>query len=461
MLQTDTKQNDRLIFLAVGLVFLAYWLQLTVRYPVSYDIAEGTLVERAIAFVGGGEVYPAISSPPYYVTPYTPLAIMLFGGFIKLFGFHVWIGRVLSMAAFFGTMAAAAFIVRKEFYNYSRALLFMLLTLCSYHVLTNATTFNLQWFGAFFSIFGLLLVRRNLALAFFVMSLGIMAKQSQILAPAAALLWLLFNDRTKALVCGFYFVALVTVELYLCRMIFGTEFLNHILKYTVGTYDIVNLLRLFAYCLAPYFIFLGAAALAIYRRIKTRYFDLIFFYFVFNFLWLFATLRVGSDSKYFLEFYVALFMLIASVAAEARRMLVVQFVALCVFSVFMFHWNTGRVVERDIAIKKISQELKNLDGDIIFEDPSLAVASGKPLYIEPLVMSELARRGLWNQTGFLKSLDTGEFAQIILQFDIFKGERYFTANERFTAEMRDAIQRRYELIGKTGPFYSYRPALKN
>lgn len=455
------KGRSIYIFVGIGVLFCIYWIQLTLRYPVSYDITEGVLFHRALLLANGENIYPFIKFPPYFVTPYTPLSVILIAGLIKLFGPILWLGRIVSALAFFGTIFAAAHIVKERCGSYLRSLGFMLLLLCSYHVISNAFSFSMQWMGIFFSILGLALLQKRPYLAFFVMSVGIITKQSQLLAPLAALVWLAGKDWRDAFECGIFFGCCVALELIGLSLIFGHNFFDHTLTYTVGTYHLLNLARLAGYCLAPYFIFIIIGGIIVYRRFKAAAADLLVIYFLINSLWLFAAARLGSDSKYFLEFYVALFLLIAPFVISngrfVRLAVVSQLVMLCIFTLFMLHWNGKRVIERDIAFNKVISVLKNLSGDIIVEDPSLAVMSGHRLFLEAFPMSELARKGLWDQRSVVDGLKKGEYPAVVLQFDVNKERLYFTAKERFTGEMREAVRFGYEVQDKIGPFYLYRP----
>jgi hypothetical protein len=340
-------------------------------------------------------------------------------------------------------------------------LLLMLLMLCSYHVVTNAESFSMQWIGIFFSVLGLTVFKRRPYLGLFIMTLGIMAKQNQLAAPAAALVWLFLRDGRKALAPAAFFLACVALELSALRTVFGPGFFEHVIRYAAGSYDAINFLRLTAYCISPYLIMIGLVWPAVRDGFRDNDKKLVVLYFCFNFILTFATFRVGSDSKYYQEFYLALFMLAGPRAFSSKgwalKAMVLQMALLSIFSAYMFRWNSMRVAEKSAAVNSIVPELKELGGDIIVEDPQMALRSGHRLYLEAFPMAALARQGLWNQGGFVSDLASGKFGALVLQFDLELDDASFASKERFTDDMIGAMRAGYYLEKKQGPIYLYRP----
>jgi len=449
------------IFLGLGFLFFIYWVQFVFRHPVSYDIGEGFLLDRAIALASGRSVYPSLVSPPYLVTPYTPVVIIILAGLSKVFGQHLWPGRLFTIFCLLGSVSAAAYMIKDKGGGLKKSLIYMLLLLCSYHVISMATIFTVQWPAIFISLLGLAFFQKRPYVGIFIMSFGLMAKQSQMLAPSAALMWMLFKDWKQALRLGGFFLFCVFAELWIFSQMFGEMFLTHILKYTVGTYGPGNFSRLAAYGLTPYFILVILAGVFAFRMIREKKSDLLLFYLFVTSLGLFASLRLGSDVKYFLEFYVALFMfVVASIHRSEKKLkaaFIIQLVLLCLFTTYMLQWNSKRVYEKDLAARELVPVLKKIRGNIISEDSSLVVMSGKGIFMESFPMSELAKRGLWDQAPFLESLRNGEVSAVVLQFALTDENPYFTAKDRFTPQMRDVIKKNFFLDRKTGPFYLYLP----
>lgn len=459
----DTKIFPRgvYIFCAVGLAFFVYWLVFLILHPVSYDVSEGAIYNMTFSFIRGEGLYPALNAPPYFVTPYTPFSMLIIGGLVKIFGTSFWVGRIVSMFAFFGSVYVAARLISERTHAFKYYFVMMLFMLCSYHVVTNAESFSMQWIGIFFSILGLAVFKKNTYLGLFIMTLGIMTKQNQLAAPAAALLWLFIQDWKKVFVPLIFFLICVAAELLIFNAVFGPEFLNHIIGYAAGSYSVMNFARLTAYCVAPYVImlFLAACAIRAYGFDENK--GLIILYFCFNFLLTFMTFRVGADSKYYQEFYLSLFMLAVPYAFAVRgwayKALLLQMIVLSVFSAYMFKWNSIRVAEKAGAMNAVVSELKGLDGDIIVEDPQIALRSGHRLYFEAFPMTALSERGLWDQRGFVNDVASGKFGAIVLQFDLKKDDALFSSKERFTTNVLDAMRSGYHLDKRYGPIYLYKP----
>lgn len=449
------------VFAAIGLSFFIYWLVFFILHPVSYDVSEGGIYNMIFSFIRGEGLYPALKLPPYFVTPYTPFSMLIVGGFIKIFGTSFWVGRIVGMAAFFGSLYVAARLIAEKSHELKYYFVLMLFTLCSYHIVTNAESFSMQWIGIFFSILGLAVFKKNAYVGLFIMTLGIMTKQNQLAAPAAALLWLFIQDWKKVWLPLIFFLSCIAGELLMFSGIFGPEFFNHIIGYAAGSYSVMNFARLTAYCLAPYvimlFLALGVVRVGLFDREK----NLIILYFCFNFLLTFMTFRVGSDSKYYQEFYLSLFMLAVPYAFLARgrafKALVLQMICLSIFSAYMFKWNSVRVAEKSVAVNSVVSDLKRLDGDIIVEDPQIALRSGHRLYFESFPMTELSKRGIWDQRGFVDDIASGKFGAIVLQFDLKADDVYFSSGERFTKEMVSAMRTGYHLEKRSGPLYLYVP----
>lgn len=461
MNDANTLPKWSVVFAAIGLSFFVYWLVFLIFHPVSYDVSEGAIYNMIFSFIRGDGLYPALKAPPYFVTPYTPFSMLIVGGFIKLFGTSFWVGRIVSMSAFFGSIYVATRLISERSHNFTYYFVMMLFMLCSYHVVTNVESFSMQWIGIFCSILGLAVFKKNTYIGLFIMTLGIMTKQNQLAAPAAALLWLFIQDWKKVFIPLIFFLICIAVELLMFNMVFGPEFFKHIIKYAAGSYSVMNFARLTAYCIAPYLILFSLAVGAIRAGLFDKNKNLIILYFCFNFLLTFMTFRVGSDSKYYQEFYLSLFMLTVPYAFSIRgwslKALILQMIILSLFSAYMFRWNSVRVAEKAVAVNSIVTDLKGLNGDVIVEDPQIALRSGHRLYFEAFPMTELSKRGIWNQRKFVEDISDGKFQALALQFDLEKDDIYFSSKERFTKSMLDAMRAGYYLDKRYGPIYLYKP----
>jgi hypothetical protein len=70
-------------------------------------------------------------------------------------------------------------------------------------------------------------------------------------------------------------------------------------------------------------------------------------------------------------------------------------------------------------------------------------------------MSQLSKRGIWDQSRFIKSLSGGEVSAVVLQFALNEEKPFYTAMDRFTPQMKEALKNHFYLERKVGPFYLY------
>ena len=78
---------------------------------------------------------------------------------------------------------------------------------------------------------------------------------------------------------------------------------------------------------------------------------------------------------------------------------------------------------------------------------------GRPLFVQPFEVTQLAWAGLWDQTSLVQSIRDGDFALILIHH--FRG--YDVYKERWTQEMLSAIQGAYVLDRVLADTHVYRP----
>jgi hypothetical protein len=91
------------------------------------------------------------------------------------------------------------------------------------------------------------------------------------------------------------------------------------------------------------------------------------------------------------------------------------------------------------------------DGPILADEyMGMLTRQGRPLFIQPFEVTQLARAGKWDQTPLLESIRNREFAVIILL------DRDWS-HERWTPEMLDAITQSYILVDTVAGNLVYAP----
>jgi hypothetical protein len=87
------------------------------------------------------------------------------------------------------------------------------------------------------------------------------------------------------------------------------------------------------------------------------------------------------------------------------------------------------------------------------EEMGLLALERRPLYFQPFEMTQLARDGVWDQAPLLEAIDRQQFAAIL----IFMIPDPPIHRDRWTAEMLNRIDRRYDAAEIVGNTVVYRP----
>lgn len=100
--------------------------------------------------------------------------------------------------------------------------------------------------------------------------------------------------------------------------------------------------------------------------------------------------------------------------------------------------------------------IRAVRGDVLGEEMSFSVTTGKRLYLQPFEFSQLAARGDWDQGPLLDDVRRGHFAAVVLRFRL--GDDPLWRRERVNDALIDALQHAYRLDAVFGDYYLYRPA---
>jgi hypothetical protein len=90
------------------------------------------------------------------------------------------------------------------------------------------------------------------------------------------------------------------------------------------------------------------------------------------------------------------------------------------------------------------------------ESPGIARACGRTPALHPFIMTNLARRGLWDDHAFVRDIARGAFPVVVLPFDFSDGT--FHRAERWTPAMLLAVRDHYRLAERHGAWRVFRPA---
>ena len=461
-------EGAKVMFWIVSFVVLIVCLVYQIRaasFPYPLDYGEAPLVDQAMRLADGQNIYRTdLSTPPYTISNYPPLYVALLALSVKLAGPAATfaIGRILSMLSVWLAGLCVAWIIYSQTRDRFAAGTAAVVLLAFPYVVTWSSLLRIDSVALALSLGGLAFLvayptsNRHLVIASLLLVAAIYTRQSYALAaPFAGFIWLLSKEKRKAftlalLVGGF------SVVLFLIFNVFthGGFYFN-IITANVNEFKMDNLkyhwnrLREIAFILLIF----GSASLFLIRRLNPLW--MLTAPYLFAALISAATIgKIGSNVNYLLELCAALSLAAGVVIATSQKHISLQsvraviIVALAVGIGWMVHFTlrdySSDIVDRRASLNKLS-ELATLvaetPGDILADEyMGMLTLQGRPLAIQPFEVTQLAWAGKWDQTPLLNSINNKEYAAIIIYDKPW-------AQERWTQEMFDAVDRSYVLTG--------------
>lgn len=481
--QNNYVMRALLFFILVYLVFQAatyfHYAYQMIIFPFDFDIGEGFCLQRAVALSQGESIYAPINQEPYTVMNYPPLFEVFLAGLVKIFGPKLLLGRIISV---FATVISGYFIGRIVLHMTGKrivAAIAGLLFFCSGWLKSWSVLCRVDMLSLSLTLAGLSLFmdeeKRNQVKYLLLSALcfvgAIFTRQSAIAAPLACSLFLIIRHyspehwyKTRNVLKGkdgdlesaFRFLGILvsmgfSIFILLLIMTKG-EFWNHITTYTVGFFswaEYISWLKRFLYA---HGVAVFLSAIFMVYSIVNRRVAAVFFFWIFSFLVTITSGKHGAAVNYFLEFWAANCILMGLVLAAAsnkftfswRSVIVKFFVIACV--IFQLHIlyrlsdHTTPSDEYEASGKLITDLIRNVRGDVISEYAGYMIQNGKKMIFQPFAMTQLIKRGLWDQSFMLKDIESNRFDLIIMS-------KVGLDLGRWTKEMNDAVVQNYVHIG--------------
>ena len=92
-------------------------------------------------------------------------------------------------------------------------------------------------------------------------------------------------------------------------------------------------------------------------------------------------------------------------------------------------------------------------GDVLTDEPALAVAAGKPIVFEFVIFQLLAGQAVWDERPILEAIAARRFALVVLGSPLDAPPELTNAS----AAVRDALRAPYEPAGQRDGYWFYRP----
>jgi ABC-type glycerol-3-phosphate transport system permease component len=455
------------LFVRHGLAALAF------PYPLNYG--EGPLLDQAARFADLKNIYPTdLSKPPYVVSNYPPLFVLLQAPFVWIFGPGFWYGRAISLAS---TVAIAALIAltvhavtRDKTASASSGLTFVAVPF----VLHWSSLDRVDMLGLALSWGGLYAVvrrpdRRGVILAALLMVAAIYTRQTYALAaPLAAFVWLLAGGQGRralalatltggfsllllgalsALTGGGFFFHTVTAN--------ANEFRWEQVSYNLSTMEWIMPLLLVG----------GLAFVVLGLRSRPASWWLVGAYLGGSAAATLLIGKVGSDVNYLLELSAALALAAGALIARYSSQTGARCVLLLALAVqvatmvqasqdFYAGFQQG-VIDQRSGLARLEAIVDGSKGPVLADEyAGLLPLDGRRIYLQPFEMTQLQRDGRWNQEPLLRSIKRRNFPLILIWKPPYAAG---IEQERWTRDMLEAIEESYEPVQKHVVTVVYRP----
>jgi hypothetical protein len=459
----DSAKFMFIIFSVVGLLLCLGYQFLAIPHRYSLDYGEAPLVDQAMRLASGQNIYYAdLSEPPYTISNYPPLYVTVLAGGVKLFGpartFQV--GRVISALSAWIASICLAFIIytvtRNRFAAAGAALTFIAFPF----VLYWSPLLRIDMLALALSLSALCVLvsepfsARRLVLSAVLLVAAIYTRQSYALAaPLAAFVWLMARHWRQALRLTALVGGLSLALFFILNGLTRGGFYFNIVTANVNEFTLDQLRfnwELFREA-ALFPLVIGVFSLFLVPRWSPLW-TLAAPYLVGSALSALTIGKVGSNVNYLLELCAALGLAAGVLIAWSRVYIPLYSVRaalliLMSFGVLKMINTTVKDYTWDLRERRAaSTDLSQLES-LVAEVPGLILADeymgmltlqGRPLLIQPFEVTQLSWAGKWDQTPLLNSIKDKEFAAIIIY------DRPW-ADERWTQEMFDAINRSYRL----------------
>jgi hypothetical protein len=464
----------------------------SIRYPFTLDYGEGIVWQQAL-LIPGPRMYGPITQAPFIVFHYPPVYHLVARAVAALGFDQLAAGRAVSVACTVMAAALCAWLVgRGVGARVGRSALAVgcaiggLLPLSLGPVDWWSTFMRVDMLALFLSFLGVALVVESvrrpvwLAVAVPLFVLAVYTKQTCIAAPAAAFAVSLTLNRRPTVMAVLGGAVLGLAALGWLEWKTDGGFLRHILGYNINPFSIRALLdQLWTQKRYAFLVIAAIGALAVLLRDRARtpavpaspgaararaLVAILALWFVFAAAMLVTLGKSGASMNYFIEFMYVCTVPIGMVAALGWQAMVenhtgrrdtgmvlslvclsVGLAAQAAVKLPYRHWMLDDSVATEIQ-RSLVAEIARADRPVLSEDMVLLLRAGREVPIEPMIFTDLAVMGSWDQTPFLRQLISRSFAFVITMRDM-----------RYTPQVLAAIASAYPRVERLGPYTIHRP----
>jgi len=483
--------------LSVAVAIFLLYTSLAIFHPYPLDYGEAPLVDQAVRLATGENIYRTdLSTPPYTISNYPPVYVLVLAPFVKLFGPTFLAGRAISVASALASAIFLSLIIYSQTKHRLAAATTGLFLLANPYVTHWSSLLRIDLLALAFSTAALYVLtkkpasRRRVIVGALLLVAAIFTRQSYALAaPLAAFVSLWFQpsswdshdatnwrwhrflsldaapDRRRALGLALMVGGLVLLLFFILNTITHGGFYFNVVTANVNEFDMEQLEWHLSQVrdTAPILLALSGIFLIFAHR-KLRFWPLVAFYLIGA---TFASLtigKIGSNVNYFLELSAALSLVAGAAIAwtgEHRWLRAILLILLSLQVGLLIQSTSDDYIDQLLERRGFSHELRELEdlvagteGEVLADEyMGLITLQGRRLYIQPFEATQLAIAGLWDQSDFIENINNKEFPMILIHhfpdFPVFES--------RWTPEMLSAIEKNYTLSHTLADTFVYRP----
>lgn len=470
-----------LFLLGLGLLSFLWYSGSVIRFPYPVDYGEGPLLDQARRLADFQNIYQTdLSRPPYTITNYPPLYVLLQVPFVWLFGPAYWYGRLIS----WGSMLLASAALTLLLYRFSRdrlaALSGGLLLLTIPYASVWAPLARIDALALGLSLTGLAVLvgwperRWSLPVGALLLTAAVYSRQSYgLAAPLAAFVWLLSRPpRYRAFILA---GLMATVGLGLFAWLNYTTaggFFFNIITANINEFqpDLLNDYLEDVSLRLPGLLLLGAFFGLAGGWFRRPGWWLVTPYLIGAALSALTIGKIGSNVNYLIELSAALSLVAGLMIAwlHQRSLLYTGLILLLSLQIFLLLPGSINHLFIESKISQTAEQMRletivaQANGPVLAdEDMGLLPLLGRPIYLQPFEVTQLASAGVWEQQPLLEAIARREFPVIL----ILRIGGQDLAEERWTPQMLAAIEQNYHPAERVGDEFSYvqvyRPQLQN
>jgi hypothetical protein len=464
-------------------VFAASAAGRVLRPHEEFTYGESWLLDDARRIAAGETLYPPVDRLPLMHTAYTPIYYVVVGELLRVFGDGGYaLGRVVALLGALVSAGALAWSVRRLTGGWRfGALAAGLFLTQNLTVLLWSQLHRVDTLALGFTVVGLALAtagRPTLAAPLLVAA--VLTKQTFLVAPLAIFvaLWPLWRSMVRF---AGVFGGLLLLCVVLAQVRSGGWFLWHTVVGNSNEFEFDT----FAQLMGSFLQFNGLPVLAALASLvlpSTRDERLWRLYFVGTLLLTVPMIgKIGASSNYWLEVTAASSVLLGVASQrlsqwpETRLIAPVVIASSLLIALPGYQANAREAsdslrqafTQRPDYITLVSdvgvvpmrvdtsfvRQIADEPGEVLTDNPGLAVAAGKRIVYEFQIFQLLNVEGRWAQTPILDAIRQRRFGLVALMHPL-DGP---TIGTRWTPSIRDALQAAYVPAGQQSGFWLYRP----